>query len=252
MGFSAAVMTRETGWFDVPTLSLYVHTEGANLIRDCGLDVGIIFRLRCVEAELSQLSIDFDQLLDAARLVREYFLGLPWYPENMVQLLQLRKQHLFALRLAPKDYKFLLSQRGWNIKFLRESLGFTDAELLQVVGLSGSAILACARVPCMPMYSTTATPLPSSTRPSSRPNAPRHVGAAAGAAAALSNSEPVDLFALDTSDYVYSFRQAGSEQQLQQQQSGEESAGQAPEEESSLVQMLHARDDSNLYQYKFT
>lgn len=126
---NASDLSREDGWFDVKTLSDCVNVQRGNLIYDLQFSIDDIRRLKCADAEMSQLDIDFDKLCQIG-FNKNDFKEFPWYPDTMANLLGLQSKHLSKnyLNLNRNDFAFLILNRGhWTFDFFIEELEMKES-----------------------------------------------------------------------------------------------------------------------------
>lgn len=86
-------LSREDGWFDTRVISDYVSKERGDLIVDIQFNIDDIRRLKCADMEISKFELDFDILIEKG-FTKVDLLEFPWYPDTMVDILNLRKEHL--------------------------------------------------------------------------------------------------------------------------------------------------------------
>lgn len=129
MGLRANHLTRKNGWWDLRVLADCVVREQADLIVDLGFTLEDVFRLECQDRELAQLMFTMDDLLNRLHLTRKAFLALPWHFEVMVNLLQMDKSHLVALRIGRPHLQYLVLKRKWPVQGLIDELGMSQQEL---------------------------------------------------------------------------------------------------------------------------
>lgn len=121
---NASDLKREDGWFDINVLSSCVNTQQGNLIHDLQFSINDIRRLKCADAEMSQLNFDFDRLFEIG-FNKQDLKEFPWYPDTMASLLNLQAKHLSKkhLNLDRNDFAFLILNRGhWTYDFFVDTL----------------------------------------------------------------------------------------------------------------------------------